>query len=196
MSLYRFGMQDLSQAAGRKARQIRQLIQRQIIDTFLPDLTARILGREDEFGQHENLTALQAHPQGFVGRGIDGSQTQAIVVYVGARGDTPVAIATLDPQARIVIENAGLESDESIQYNTTNMVKLTSDNQILIGSQTGTHKELAFKSDADSLNARITSLEANFNDHIHPETSVNTGPPTVPSSTSATIEGTVITKAE
>jgi hypothetical protein len=185
---------------------------------YLPDSNGdrvTALGREsldpdaDEDARQEADEMDVFGAVGLIGRAKDAQTVEAIVVLLGGESTHPVAVAVLDKTRRDVLATVGLEADETLVYTSATMVKLAP-SLVLLGSQTGPHQPLAFKSDADNLNARITALEAAFNTHVaaftahvhlFPATppSTPTSPPTVPgvaASTAATVVGTSKTQAD
>ena len=112
-------------------------------------------------------------------------------------------IASISTGDRVVVH--GIEGNDVEQFATP--IQVMPDNgahriiadAIEARSSGGNAVELATKADIDSVNARIDALESAFNLHVH--TGVTTGagvsgPPSAPSNTSATINGTTVFKAE
>jgi hypothetical protein len=206
---FRSGRAYLSEVGGKVWRVLGEMISRRQV--YLPDsdgdrMTA--LGRESLDPDADEDTRQEANEMdmfgsvGLIGRPKDAQTVEAIVVLLGGQSTHPVAVATLDKTRRDVVATVGLAADETLVYTSATMVKL-SPADVRLGSQPGPHQPLAFKSDADSLNARISALEAAvntfitaYNAHTHSALSSPPLPPGVPAATAATVVGTSKTKAD
>lgn len=129
---------------------------------------------------------------------------EAIVVNVNSH-DHPVIIATRDADTmRVVVEKVGLNPDETFIYNSKSVVKIKADGTVEIRSLDGTAVPLATKADVDAVNERVAAVETAFNTFIaayntHTHLNAGTGAPVnqaAPSSSSATVHGTSVLKAQ
>jgi len=185
MSGYRDN-KDLDTQRGKVAQTIHRLVRRGTLSEYQANEVVNVLLAE--FGAQTNRRPMdQASPVGLVARSADPSRTEFVVVNVHGNDKHPVAVAALDWSRQAVIDEAGLEADETLLHNSQRMVKLDADGFVLMGAFSGIEKALALLEDVQSLNARVSALEGNFNAHTH---AANGTPPGVPSNTTATINGT------
>lgn len=143
---------------------------------------------------------------GFLSRPEDGSNTEAISVAINAN-DQHVIIACRDDAAvRRVVSALGLDGGTVHVYNAHHAVSVTAD-AIEAKSLEGTAAEVAFKSDVDNVNARVAAVESSlnalivkYNGHTQAVSGAAAGAPVLfqatPSSSSATVNGTAVFKAE
>ena len=204
---YRHQRDALSNLAGRAARRIRSLLSRRQLDLDESNgerVTA--LGREALDGSVEQDEMDAFSPMGFVARPAANATVEAAVSFIGADGAHPIALSYLDHGRRAVIDAVGLKADETIVYTSRGVIKLLADGTIEARSLDGTAKSLAYKSDAEALNARIAEVEAAFNHfeqevyNKHGHGALGAGVPSMlveqETQTSAEIEGSSILKAQ
>ena len=167
------------------ARRLRVLVRRGTLDAYQVNEVVSVL--LSEFGGDTASRPMdQCSPVGLIARAADASRVEVVAVNVASNDKAPVAVATIDWTRQDVIDAATLEADEAIVYTSSRMIKITAAGEVLAGLLTGAPAALALLSDAQSLNARISALEANYNAHTHGAVV----PMPTPSSTSATLEGT------
>lgn len=204
MISFREGAEWIQSATGGIGRMVRSMISRRFLDNENSDGDrVRALGRESFDGSYEDDTRGmdQFSPVGVIGRPADDAAVEVVTAFVGGAGHHPVAVTCLDGTRRAVIDAVGLDADETIVYTSTVIVKLLADGTVEIRSIDGTAVELAKKSDADSLNSRVDTVEQALNTFLGQWNTFVAGYPAAPttatlSMSSATVEGTSVLKAE
>lgn len=188
-------------------RRLRAMLSWRRIDTAESDGDAvTCLGREDETGTVETDKMDMLSPVGLIARPEDNATVQVLTAYIGGAGDHPVAVGTLDHTRRAVISTVGLKADETLIYTSALVIKLTADGTIELCSTGGTPVPLATKADVDAVNARVSSLQAAYNAHVHVAGALvapggggavtgSTGTTTA-NNASATVNGTTVVLAE
>ncbi len=121
---------------------------------------ATALGREDETGAVETDEMDVLAPVGIIARPEANVTVEALVGFVGADGDHPVVLNTLDHGRRAIIDAVGLDADETVVYTQQAILKITADGTVEIRSIGGTAVQLATKAD-------VAALKAHFDQHKH-----------------------------
>jgi hypothetical protein len=132
-------------------------------------LTAKVLwqlvGFRKSDGTSETRAAEPFTGIGFYSRPASSGKPEAIVLMVGD-SKAPVVVATRDEKTRRAIAG-GLDSDESMMFNSQAVVYVKRDGTIEVRSSGGTAKALATKDDVDAINKYLRQQFDPAAGHVH-----------------------------
>lgn len=139
------------------------------------------------FGDSDTELAEVFGPLGYAARPA-ARGARAVVVRAGD-GTVSAVVALQDAQARIV----ELAEDERAIFNDAAHILVKANGIVEIARVGGTGQPVAFKSDCESLDRRVTEIERWVNAHVHPlPEGGSTSAVSTPSATAAEIVGSKV----
>ena len=143
MSVSRYRDRFREEIKSQGARMVRSMLSTVAIIAYEARERIGYHGREAADGSADTDTAEHYGVIGLLSRPPKG-RGRAILAHIGAEAGHPVVIATRDDDTRTaIIDAAGLDWDEVIVHNSTRILKLTRDGEVLVGRLGGDFKRVA-----------------------------------------------------